>query len=243
LSGSGVVRVPVSLAAAIHGRLAGLAEDSVRVLRWAALLGLEFSVADLGARLLAGDTDPQRVADTSWLVAFATIRAGRRAEAQAQITQGLAGPGLTGSQRARLRALHAMTLNSTGMYDRAEDTARQALAEAGQAGDRLAAGYALHVLSSVSFYRREPAARLEYIDRALSLVEMDPQATDLRLLLLANKVFHLTDHDRRAEAMTVGSLGRYGEKRRGGCLRVLAVSWSRAACSASARDTLARLVG
>ncbi len=39
--------VPVSLAAAIQGRLGGLAEDAVRVLRWAALLGQEFSVADL----------------------------------------------------------------------------------------------------------------------------------------------------------------------------------------------------
>jgi hypothetical protein len=136
-----------------------------------------------------------RATDTAWLVAFATIRTGRSAEAQAQITQGLARPGLTESQRARMRTLHAMTLNSTGEHERAEDVARQALTEAEQAGDRLAAGYALHVLSSVSFYRQEPAARLEYIDRALSLVEMDPQATDL-LLLLGNKAFHLSDHDR-----------------------------------------------
>ena len=32
---------------------------------------------------------------------------------------------------------------------------------------------------------------LEHIDRALSLVETDPQATDLRLLLLGNRVFQL----------------------------------------------------
>jgi predicted ATPase len=47
LSGSGGVPVPASLAAAIQGRLEGLAEDAVRVLRWGALLGPEFSVADL----------------------------------------------------------------------------------------------------------------------------------------------------------------------------------------------------
>ena len=41
------VRVPGSLAAAIKGRLEGLPEDALRVLRWAALLGLEFSVIDL----------------------------------------------------------------------------------------------------------------------------------------------------------------------------------------------------
>ena len=94
-----------------------------------------------------------------------------------------------------------MTLAPTGEYDRAEAIARQALAGAEQAGDRLAAGYALHALSAVSFYRREPVARIEYIDRALSLVEMDPQATDLRLLLLSNKAFHLSNQDLQAEAI------------------------------------------
>jgi DNA-binding CsgD family transcriptional regulator len=39
--------VPGSLAMAIEGRLAHLAEDVVTVLRWAAVLGQEFSVADL----------------------------------------------------------------------------------------------------------------------------------------------------------------------------------------------------
>src|SRR5260370_11819197 len=32
-------------------------------------------------------------------------------------------------------------------------------------------------------------------------MEMDPQATDLRVLLLGNKAFHLSDVDRRAEAI------------------------------------------
>ena len=41
------VPVPVSLAAAIAGRLDVLADDAVAVLRWAALLGAEFSVTDL----------------------------------------------------------------------------------------------------------------------------------------------------------------------------------------------------
>ena len=44
---SALVRVPVSLAAAIGERLAGLAEDVVGLLRWAAVLGVEFSVTDL----------------------------------------------------------------------------------------------------------------------------------------------------------------------------------------------------
>ncbi len=42
------VAVPVSLAAAISRRLDGLAPEVVGVLRWAAVLGAEFSVTDLG---------------------------------------------------------------------------------------------------------------------------------------------------------------------------------------------------
>ncbi len=156
-----------------------------------------------GVRLLAGDTDPRRTADTSWLAAFAMMRTGRTAQALTLVTQELGRQGLPVSQQARLRALHAMTLNATSQYDRAEVTARQALAEAEQAGDRLAAGYALHALATVSFNRRQEAERLEYIDRALTLIEMDPQATDLRLLLLTNKAFHLSDTDRQAEAIAM----------------------------------------
>jgi DNA-binding CsgD family transcriptional regulator/tetratricopeptide (TPR) repeat protein len=164
-------------------------------------LGLYEEAEQAGTRLLAGDTDPRRTAETAWLVAYSTIRSGRQSEAVAQITQGLARPGLTASQTARLRALHAMTLIPAGEPDRAETAARQALAEAEQGGDRLAAGYALHTLSSVSLYRRQEAARLEYINRALALTEMDPQATDLRLLLLTNKAAYQANLDRQAEAI------------------------------------------
>ena len=41
------MRVPGSLAGVIRARLGWLAEDAVGVLRWAAVLGQEFSVTDL----------------------------------------------------------------------------------------------------------------------------------------------------------------------------------------------------
>ncbi len=155
-----------------------------------------------GARLLAGDTDPQRAAETAWLVAYATLRSGRVAEAQTQVTQALARPDLSESQTAKLGALHALTLCGGGELDEAEDAARRALARAEQGGDGIAAGYALHTLSCISFDRRQDAERLGYIDRALALTEMDPQAADLRLLLLTNKAFHLSATDQHADAIT-----------------------------------------
>jgi DNA-binding CsgD family transcriptional regulator/tetratricopeptide (TPR) repeat protein len=196
-----------NLLAAVLGQLPG--SDGRRAVLEANLAAVLFRLERYeeaeraGVRLLAGDTDPQRVADTAWLVAYAMMRTGRLAQAVPQITRALAQPGLSASQTARLRALRAITLNTTGQYDQAEIAARQALTEAEQAGDRLSAAYALHALATVSFSRRQEAARLDYIDRALALIEIDPQATDLRLLLLTNKAFHLTDADRHTEAVAM----------------------------------------
>ena len=197
-------QMAVELLRAVLGQLpgdarrAGLEANLVAALF---ALGLYEQAERAGLRLLASDTDPQRTAETAWLVAYATIRTGRLAEAIPQLTQRLARPGLAVGHTARLRALQAMALISSGEVDRAEVEARRALAEAEQAGDRIAAGYALHALGSVSSSRGQAAVRLEYIDRALSLTEMNPQATDLRLLLLVNRAGHLLNTDRRAEAI------------------------------------------
>jgi DNA-binding CsgD family transcriptional regulator/tetratricopeptide (TPR) repeat protein len=154
-----------------------------------------------GARLLAGDADPLRAGQASWLVAYAMMRTGRMGEARARLTRDVARPGLPASQQARLRALLAMTTILTGETDQGEVVARQALAEAEQSDDRLAGGYALHALSQTCFARRQMAGALDYVDQALSLVETDLQATDLRLLLLSNRTFRLLDLDRRAQGI------------------------------------------
>ncbi len=60
--------------------------------------------AQAGVRLLAGETDPQRVAETYWLVVYATLRIGRVEEARTLVAQALARPGLPVSRKPRLRA-------------------------------------------------------------------------------------------------------------------------------------------
>jgi DNA-binding CsgD family transcriptional regulator len=153
-----------------------------------------------GMRLLAGDTDPRRAGETTWLIAYAMIRTDRRAAALSLVTGELDREGLPGPHVARLLALRAVILNLHGETDLAEAVAQQALTKAEQAGDGLAAGYALHALCIASFRRRDVAGGLDYIDRGLSMIELDPQATDLRLLLLGNKAFQLSELDRCAEA-------------------------------------------
>jgi hypothetical protein len=78
--GPGSAKVPVSLAAAIAERLAWLPGDVTEVLRWAAVLGQEFSVTDLAAVPC------------------------QSAEAAAVVADALARPGVSEGHSARLRA-------------------------------------------------------------------------------------------------------------------------------------------
>jgi tetratricopeptide (TPR) repeat protein len=116
------------------------------------------------------------------------------------LEQALARPGTSPAWQARLRSSQAIIHAALSQWDQAARTAEQALAEAGQAGDRFAAGYALAALSLVEYGRRNLAGFLGYMDRALAVIGDDPQATDLRLVLLANRALGLEDTDRMTEA-------------------------------------------
>src|SRR5260221_2965344 len=115
---------------------------------------------------------------------------------------GLTRPGVAQAQEARLRALHALTLAALGRIDDAAGAACKALASAEAAGDRFAAGYALHALVQVANLRLSPISALDHTERALAVIGDDPQTADLRLVLLSNKAGVLHDMDRRAEALT-----------------------------------------
>src|SRR5260221_1690097 len=115
---------------------------------------------------------------------------------------GLTRPGVAQAQEARLRALHALTLAALGRIDDAAGAACKALASAEAAGDRFAAGYAVHVLVQVANLRLSPISGLDHTERALAVIGDDPQTADLRLVLLSNKASALHEMDRRAEALT-----------------------------------------
>jgi DNA-binding CsgD family transcriptional regulator len=102
---------------------------------------------------------------------------------------------------ARLRAIEAVGLAVLGQLGEAADMAAAGLATAERAAEPLAAGYALHALSTVSALRADHGGRLGYVDRALAKIGADPEAVDLRLLLLSNKVFALGILDRQGEAL------------------------------------------
>lgn len=157
--------------------------------------------AELAARpLLARTTDPDRAADVSLMLARTLARTARPAEAAAVVADALGRPGLSPAWAARLQAQRAQNLVNLGEWNHAARVAGQALAQAERCGDRFAAGYALHVLSVVSFHERDHDAFLRQADQALKVLGDDLQTADLRLILLANKAGGLENLDRIAEA-------------------------------------------
>src|SRR6266545_792359 len=150
---------------------------------------------------MAPARDRDRTAHMRWILAYTLMRTGRVAQAAAGLKEALDDAELPGAWRARLLALAATIQAATvGDLDAAEATARQALALGEAEGDRFAIGCALQGLSSVYAVRRDERHRLECVDRALDVLGDDPEYTDLRLILLANRMYSLSVQDRMADA-------------------------------------------
>ena len=152
-------------------------------------------------RALTIMTDPSRRAETYWMLARAQVSVGDNDDAIATIRQALASADLPGEWRARVLALLAMLQRvGTGDLDVAEATARQALTVAEEAGDVFATVHALADLWLTHGVRRDHAAALDYIDRALGVLGDDPGHPDLRLYALNVRIFTLQNLDRWPEA-------------------------------------------
>jgi DNA-binding CsgD family transcriptional regulator len=145
--------------------------------------------------------DPLRRAETYSVLARAQVSAGRSDEATATVRQALALTDLPLQWRARMLAMLAMLERAgTGSLDTADQTARQALTVAEQAGDAFATAHALTDLWLSHSIRRDHVAALEYIDRALRVLGDDPGYADLRSFALDDRIFTLQNLDRWREA-------------------------------------------
>jgi tetratricopeptide (TPR) repeat protein len=135
------------------------------------------------------------------MLARAQVSTGDNADAIITIERALTPADLPGEWRARMLALLAMLQRvATGDLDTVDATARQALAVAAQAGDAFAAAHALADLWLTHGVRRDHAAALGYIDRALDVLGEDPGHADLRSYALDVRVFTLQNLDRWPEA-------------------------------------------
>jgi len=146
-------------------------------------------------------TDPVRRAETYSVLARAQVSAGRSDEAITTMQQALASPGLPRTWQARMLAFLAMLERAdTGELDTADETARQALTLAKEAGDPFATAHALTDLWLSHSIRRDHVAALDYIDQALRVLGDDPGYADLRSFAVDDRIFTLQNLDRWSEA-------------------------------------------
>jgi len=219
-------RAPQVAAELFRGVLARLdGDDDRREILEASLASVSFlllraeEVERIAGRLAATARDPGRAAEMAWLVAYSRMRTGRVAEADAIIEAALTRLGrITVAEAtlarlgpipeaARLVALRAVTLMLLGQFGESQRAADEALAAAEASGDRLAAGYAHHAMSMVKTLLRDHQAGLAHTGHALAVIGDDPQAIDLRILVMANRIALLSDLDRWPEAAEVGRRG------------------------------------
>jgi DNA-binding CsgD family transcriptional regulator len=179
---------------ALDGLMAGL----VRALL---AMGSYREAASQADRALTVMTDPARRAETYWMLARSQVSAGDNDDAITTIRQALAPTDVPGEWRARVLALLPMLQRvGTGDLDTAEASARQALSVAEEAGDAFAEAHALADLWLTHGVRRDHVAALDYIDRALYVLDDDPGYADLRSYALNDRIFTLQNLDRWPEA-------------------------------------------
>jgi DNA-binding CsgD family transcriptional regulator/tetratricopeptide (TPR) repeat protein len=161
-------------------------------------LGRYDEVEHLIRRALAGMADPAVRARLTWTLSYALLRRCRYDEALAAIDEVTAlatAPGLV--WQARLEALRSMVLANAGRLEEAEAAALSVLAD--RRVDPLAAGYALHAQFLAGTSSRDVDVAHGLLVTALTTIGEDPQAADLRVLLLANRACLTEDMDRLTE--------------------------------------------
>jgi DNA-binding CsgD family transcriptional regulator/tetratricopeptide (TPR) repeat protein len=128
---SALIRVPASLTAAIGERLAELPDDVVEMLRWAAVLGVEFSVTDL--RVISGRPASDLIGTLDASVATGVIAdAGPRLRFRHGLLREILYESVPPALRAALHLQAARALHGAGAP--AERVAAQLAGAVGQAG-------------------------------------------------------------------------------------------------------------
>lgn len=153
--------------------------------------------------LLSRSPQAATAAETRWLLARMLLSTGRTERARSVVAQALRGGSLPVKWRARLLALSAMNTRAEyGDLDGAQARAQEAMALAEGVYDPFCIGYAECILWLIHTVRRNHASALEAADRALAVLEGEPEATELRGWAWENRVFALQNLDRLEDADT-----------------------------------------
>jgi DNA-binding CsgD family transcriptional regulator len=140
----------------------------------------------------------------AWSLAYGLRVLGRFEQSLAVADQTLALPSLREPWSVRLKGLRAALLVNAARWEEARDAAAQAEVESQRVGDRFGVGWALFALGAVhSRYDMDLATASRTFERATVVLADEPDATDLRLLLLSNNASTLSNLGRGPEALRV----------------------------------------
>jgi DNA-binding CsgD family transcriptional regulator len=176
----------------------GLAASLARALLAA---GSYDEVVQRATAALALMADPEWRAETYSALARAQLSAGDNDGAIATVRQAIASADLSRTWHARMLAMLPTYEHTTAADpDSLDATARRALAIAEEVGDAFATATALTMLWLTNSLRRDHAAALEHVDRALRVLGDDPSYADLRSRDVDARIFTLQNLDRWPDA-------------------------------------------
>jgi DNA-binding CsgD family transcriptional regulator len=231
-------RLPGSLAGAIAARLGWLPEDVVGVLRWAAVLGLEFSVTDLAVVTGRAAGDLLSVIDTAQATGVVVDAGARLGFRHGLIRQAL----YEGMPAAVRVALHGQAARALAAAGAAPERVAVQLAAAGEPADEWVRDWLAKTAPTLVYRAPRVAAGL-LRDALAGLPEADPRRDELEMPLLTAEMLLY----REEEVQDVGRrlLARTGDPDRAGQVAwVVAYSLMRTGQAAEAielvRQTLAR---
>ena len=151
------------------------------------LLARHEEVVRLATPVLARTGDCGHAARMAWSLGRSLQALGRMDEALDVVSDALDRLEDSPSWRARLRGVRAEIMIVCGRPEGVEE-AERAVAEADETGDSYAAAYALHALCMANHPVGSPHSGLAVTRRALTLASDDPEFTEVRLMLLRERV-------------------------------------------------------
>ncbi|HEY0718631.1 MAG TPA: AAA family ATPase, partial [Streptosporangiaceae bacterium] len=165
-----------------HPQWETLTAQLARVLFW---IGRDDQASELAGQVAGRTSDPVLAARMRIQLIRSAGRTRRPAQALAVTTGTVADPRLPADWQARLAAWSALLRRAAGQVTEAAELAAAALAAAAESGDPLAVATARHAAAMCG----SAAGRPGHIEAALAVLRgRDPESTDLRLILLANRI-------------------------------------------------------
>ncbi|MGH3432020.1 MAG: BTAD domain-containing putative transcriptional regulator, partial [Thermocrispum sp.] len=208
--GTAAASAPASLASAVCRRLGFLSDGARELLRWAALLGIEFDLAELAA--IIGKPASELVAGTEETVAAGVLReAGTRFAFRHPLVRQSLYDGMPQAVRVALHRQAAQTLDGVGAD--LERVAEQLLA-APVAVDNWVIRWLLDNTNTIA--RRSPPVAIELLERAVGSVLVHDAAREVLTARLARLRFWLgrrPEAEARAVLAMTADAGRAAEMR------------------------------